>query len=250
MGMLAIIPARGGSKRIPRKNIKPFCGKPIISYSIEIAHQCKCFDEIMVSTDDEEIAKIAGQYGAKVPFMRSPENSNDHAGLFEVFKEVYDEYSKRGRKFTTLCSLLPTVPFIRTDRILSGGDLLDKGKFDSVLAVTRFSYPIWRALERNDNNTSVRMIWPENYPKRSQDFSPVYHDAGRFYWINPERCFPKGRLYTDNTGSIEIPESEVQDIDTIEDWNIAEFKYEYLFSQTSPSSRHGPRMRTNKQHLK
>jgi len=237
MKMLAIIPDRGGSKRIPKKNIRLFCGKPIISYSIEIAQRCNCFDEVMVSTDSEEIAEIACQYGAKVPFMRSPETSNDYAGLVEVINEVYTEYLKRGRKFITLCCLLPTVPFVRTDRILRGRDLLAKENFDSVLSVTRFSYPIWRALERNDGSTAVKMIWPENYPKRSQDFSPVYHDAGRFYWINPDQCLPKKRLYTDKTGSIEVPESEVQDIDTDEDWKISEFKHRYFFlAAVAPSA--------------
>jgi pseudaminic acid cytidylyltransferase len=230
MTLLAIIPARGGSKRIPKKNIKEFCGKPIISYSIDSALRCNCFDEIMVSTDNEEIAKISRQYGAKVPFLRSKENSNDHAGLIDVLKEVSDEYLKLDKNFPTVCCLLPTVPFLKTDRIIEGKELLIQGKFDSVVSVTRFSYPIWRGFERHSDDSTIKMIWPENYKKRSQDFPPVFHDAGKFYWINLNVCIAKGQIFTDHTGSIEIPESEAQDIDTTEDWKIAEQKYKVFIN--------------------
>jgi pseudaminic acid cytidylyltransferase len=220
---LAIIPARGGSKRIPRKNIREFCGKPIIAYSIETALQSGLFDDVMVSTDDAEIAQIARQYGATIPFMRSPETANDHAGIFEVLREVLDRYARKERRFTQVCCLLPTAPLLLESDLREALELLKREDFDSVFPVTTFSYPILRALTRDGDRT--RMIWPENYAARSQDLQPAFHDCGLFYWINALRILPKGRMFTDNSGTIVLPETRVQDVDTEEDWKICELKY-------------------------
>jgi len=223
---LAIIPARGGSKRIPRKNIRLFCGKPIIAYSIETARQSDCFDEIMVSTDDLEIAEIAKKYGAKVPFLRTPETANDHAGLADVILEVLEQYLQAGRTFEAVCCILPTAPLLQRQDLLMAGDLLKSEKFDSVFPVVRFSYPIQRALKRDGEHTA--MMWPENYAARSQDLEPAYHDCGLFYWLTTEGVIAQKRIFTDNSGSIELPETRVQDMDTEADWRICEMKYQLL----------------------
>jgi N-acylneuraminate cytidylyltransferase len=227
MTSLAIIPARGGSKRIPRKNIKSFCGKPILSYSIAAARESGCFDEIMVSTDDPEIAEIARLNGATVPFLRSEATSNDHAGILEVLQEVVERYrTESGKSFDSICCILPTAPLILHADIARARSILDSGHFDSVFPVVRFSYPILRSLKMDGDRVS--MIWPENYSKRSQDLSPAFHDVGQFYWMRPEPCFSKGRVFTDNSSGIEIPELRVQDIDTDEDWRICELKHRFL----------------------
>jgi pseudaminic acid cytidylyltransferase len=223
LNSLAIIPARGGSKRIPRKNIKEFLGKPIISYTIQAAVSSNLFDEVMVSTDDEEIASVATQFGAKVPFMRSKENSDDYATTADVLREVVTSYEKKGSKFTNACCLYATAPFIKSERLLEGHAKLTSGNFDSVFPIVRFSYPIWRALQTTGNRVS--MIWEENLTKRSQDLPPAFHDAGQWYWFNCQALLKKGRLWTDNSFGLEISELEVQDIDTETDWKLAELKY-------------------------
>lgn len=223
---VAIIPARGGSKRIPRKNIRPFLGRPIIAYSIETAINSGLFDEVMVSTDDQEIATIAKEYGAHVPFFRSPETSNDHAGIAEVIREVLLRYEELGSKFDLFCCILPTAPLIIAEDLKGAKVALEKGAFDSVFPVVRFSYPIQRALRRENGRTV--MIWPENYNKRSQDLEPAYHDCGQFYWMGTEAFLNAGKIFTDKSGSIELPEIRVQDIDTEEDWKICEMKHSLL----------------------
>jgi len=221
MNNLAIIPARGGSKRIPRKNIKEFLGKPIIAYSIQVALQSELFEEVMVSTDDDEIADISKKYGATVPFLRSKENSDDYATLADVIKEVIDYYTQKNIKFDYGCCILPTSPLLKTNRLVEGFDLLKKKNFDSVKPIVKFSYPIQRALKFKNN--AVEMIDPKFKRTRSQDIQPAYHDAGQFYWFK----FNVG-LNSAKKGALIIPEIEAQDIDTIEDWKIAEFKYKYL----------------------
>jgi N-acylneuraminate cytidylyltransferase len=221
---LAVIPARGGSKRIPRKNIKLFNGRPILSYSIAAALESGLFDEVMVSTDDQEIAEIARAAGATVPFFRRPETANDHAGILEVLKEVVEDYrTLRGTEFEFVCCLLPTAPLLRVEDLKTSHEKLISEGWDSVFPVVRFGYPILRSLTV-ENGRAV-MNWPENYPNRSQDLPPAFHDVGQFYWIRPERCFALGRIFTENSGVIELPETRVQDIDTEEDWKIAELKY-------------------------
>lgn len=223
---IAIITARGGSKRIPRKNIKDFLGKPIIAYSIAAALDAGCFDEVMVSTDDKEIAEIAQRFGAKVPFLRSAEASNDFATTEEVLIEVLNEYRQRGEVFEHACCLYPTAPFVTAEKLSSGHDLLLKTGADTVLPVVRFGYPIQRAMKIEDNRLS--MIWPEHINSRSQDLMTAYHDSGQFYFIKINRFLGTRRLFSDFTVPIELPESEVQDIDSEEDWKIAEMKYQML----------------------
>lgn len=228
---LAIIPARGGSKRIPRKNIKDFLGKPIISYSIEAAISSGLFDEVMVSTDDDEIKEISIRHGAKVPFLRSAKNSTDFATTLNVIEEVVTEYNNRGRTFGIGCCLYPTAPFITLQKLNEAHELLISNRFDSVFPVLRFSAPIQRSL-RLGANKKVEMFYPEHLHSRSQDLEPAFHDAGQYYWVNIKPVLEKQKLWTDNSGGIEIGEMEGQDIDTLEDWTMAELKYKLLY-QTS-----------------
>ena len=223
MSNLAIIPARGGSKRIPRKNIKDFLGKPIIAYSIEAALKSGLFDEVMVSTDDIEIAEIALKYGAKVPFFRSEEASSDFASTLEVLKEVVNQYKNElKRDFDLICCIYPTAPLIKATHLKSGLDLLLRNGFDSVFPIVAFSYPIWRCFEVLDNG-KTNMVWPECQGARSQDLKTVYHDAGQWYWLNMNEIIDQ--IFTLNSGSVTLHESEVQDIDNYSDWILAEMKY-------------------------
>ncbi|MEO4797176.1 pseudaminic acid cytidylyltransferase [Bacteroides uniformis] len=225
MKNIAIIPARGGSKRIPRKNIKSFLGKPIIAYSIEAALQSGLFDEVMVSTDDEEIAEIACGYGAKVPFMRSAETSNDYAGLADVIDEVIDTYKSQGTHFDNWCCVLSTAPFITSSLLIDAYDKFVNSGFDSLRPVVRFSYPVQRAFKMTDNG-EVSFINSEYAATRSQDLMPMYHDAGLFYWGTVSKGFHGKRW-----GGLEIDEKVCQDIDTEEDWVFAEMKYKLLISK-------------------
>lgn len=220
---VAIITARGGSKRIPRKNIKEFLGFPIIKYSIEAALESGCFDEVMVSTDDEEIAAVARSFGAVVPFMRSAENANDFAGTAEVISEVVVEYRNRGRVFESLCCIYPTAPFVNAQKLSQAMSMLRESGADCVLPVVAYSYPIQRSLKIEDGR--VMMLWPENYAKRSQDLMPVYHDCGQFYCMKTNSLLEQMKLFAEQTVPVIVPESEVQDIDNEEDWKIAEMKY-------------------------
>lgn len=229
MKTLAIIPARGGSKRIPGKNIKHFIGKPIIYYSIDNAIKSKLFDEVMVSTDDVVITNMAKQYHAQVPFIRSNETANDFAPLSVVIEEVLHSYLMQGKEFDFVCCLLPTAPLVTISRILESFELLKKNNFDSVFPVVRFSYPIQRALKIENNQVS--MIWPENMLARSQDLMPAYHDSGQFYWLNVKRFLESKKIFAANSGVIVLSELEVQDIDTEDDWKIAEIKFELLNKQ-------------------
>lgn len=224
---LAIIPARGGSKRIPRKNIRDFCGQPIIKYSIDAANRTKIFDEVMVSTDDPEISEIARTSGAQVPFLRTPETANDHATLAEVFREVVLQYKTIGQEFKYFCCVFATAPFVSPKRLTEGYELLLSTGADSVLPVTRFSYPIQRA-SKITNDGCLEMFWPENYNLRSQDLEASYHDCGQFCWMKVSSLLEQMKAYADHTVPLVLPESEVQDIDSEEDWAIAEFKYKFL----------------------
>lgn len=223
MNNLAIIPARGGSKRIPRKNIRPFAGRPILAYSIEAALQSGLFSEVMVSTDDAEIAETALRYGATVPFMRSPENANDFAPTLAVIQEVLQQYEPR--RFDLGCCIYATAPLIQPAQLKDGLQLLQQNDYDVVFPVVAFSYPVWRALDRTPDG-KTKMQWPEYQMSRSQDLSPLYHDAGQWYWFNPQRL--STGLFTPNTGTIVLSEDQVQDIDTPTDWRLAEMKYHLL----------------------
>jgi len=226
MPNIAIIPARGGSKRVPRKNIKDFLGKPILAYSIEAALNSRLFEEVMVSTDDEEIANVAIKYGAKVPFMRSKTNSDDYATTMDVINEVLNNYKERqGKHFQFVCCIYPTAPLIETNHLKEGFSNLIKNNFTSVFPVVAFSYPVWRGFAISDNGTTS-MIWPEYLNSRSQDLQTVYHDAGQWYWFNNEKL--KNWEWPENTGTLILSEEHVQDIDTITDWKLAEIKYTLL----------------------
>jgi N-acylneuraminate cytidylyltransferase len=225
---VAIITARGGSKRIPGKNIKDFRGKPIITYSIETALKSGLFDYVMVSTDDAAIAEIARKAGAEVPFMRSEKNADDFSGTADVIVEVLGELNRSGKNFDTACCIYPTAPFISTESLKESFDLLTKKEFDTVFPVCAFSYPIQRGLEM-DEAAKIKMIWPENELKRSQDLKQSYHDAGQFYWLQVNRFLSARKIFTPNSGAIILSELQVQDIDNETDWKIAELKHSLLF---------------------
>jgi N-acylneuraminate cytidylyltransferase len=230
MNRICIIPARGGSKRIPRKNIRPFLGRPIIACSIDAALESGLFDVVMVSTEDEEIAGVARSLGAEVPFPRSEENSGDMAMTVPVLLEVLDRYEAGGVVFPVVCCLYPTAPFVTSARLRQASELLEAGEADAVVPVVRFSYPIQRALRMSEEGT-MRMFWPENYNCRSQDLEPAYHDAGQFYFLRTAALRAQRRLFPDTTIPVVLPESEVQDIDSAEDWAMAEWKCRWLREQ-------------------
>lgn len=220
---IAIIPARGGSKRIPRKNIKDFLGKPIIAYSIEAAIKSKLFDEVMVSTDDEEIAAIARQCGANVPFARSSENANDYATTVDVLVEVLESYKALNRTFEIGCCIYPTAPFVSTEILQKSYQILDNEKLDSIYPIQKFSFPPQRGVVFDEKK--LRWQNPENAQVRSQDLTPIYHDAGQFYFFKTEKLLKNRSILTQNTSGIVISEMDAHDIDNEEDWKIAEFKY-------------------------
>ena len=226
MPRVAIITARGGSKRIPRKNVKMFLGFPIIKYSIDAALSSGMFDEVMVSTDDQEIADIAKSFGATIPFLRSAKTSDDYATTADVIEEVIMTYREQGKDFEQLCCIYPTAPFVTAEKLKRGMELLSQTGADSVLPVVRFSYPIQRSLKIEDGKAS--MFWPENYNARSQDLTPAYHDAGQFYCLNTKSILEQKKLFASHTIPMEMSELEVQDIDNEEDWKLAEVKYSFL----------------------
>ena len=224
MGNICIIPARGGSKRIPRKNIKEFLGKPIIAYSIKAALDSGLFDEVMVSTDDIEIADIAKKFGANVPFFRSTKNSDDFATTFDVIEEVIKVYKSQGKVFENICCIYSCAPFTTSEILLKAYDLLIQKKFDTVFPIIAYSFPIQRALRINQGKVS--MILEDNLNIRSQDLEKSFHDAGQFYWCNTKQLIISEKLINSNSGGIEISELDAQDIDTNRDWNLAELKYQ------------------------
>ena len=221
-----MITARGGSKRIPRKNIKEFNGKPIIAYSIEAALGSGVFDEVMVSTDDEEIAEIAKKYGAKVPFLRSEKTANDFATTVDVIEEVLDTYKERGEEFDIFCCIYPTAPFITAKRLKEAVEELSASDADSLIPVVRFSYPPQRAMEIHDGKLVFRQ--PENLSKRSQDLEPHFHDAGQFYVVRSGSFYKNHGIMVGDILPMELSELEVQDIDNEVDWKLAELKYNLL----------------------
>lgn len=224
MSNLCIIPARGGSKRIPRKNIKYFLGKPILAYSIQAAIDSKLFDEVMVSTDDEEIADIAKKYGAKVPFIRSDKASDDFATIYDVVEEVIQNYKLNKKKFDNLCCIFSCAPFVTPDILNKTYAQLNDNNFDSVFPIIPYTFPIQRALRKIDGKIS--MIIEENLNVRSQDLEDTFHDAGQFYWFKTKKLLSSKKFLIPNTGGFEISELDAQDIDNDIDWRLAEIKFQ------------------------
>lgn len=224
MSNIAIIPARGGSKRIPRKNCKFFLGKPIIAYSIEAALKSNLFDEVMVSTDDTEIAEIATQYGANVPFFRSHKNSDDFATTYDVIEEVLNNYAKKEITFEYACCLYACAPLIQISDIKRAYEKLKEETWDSVFPVAPFSFPIQRAL--HFKNEKIEFVNHKFALTRSQDLEPTYHDVGQFYFMNTKVILDKKTVLTNNSSSIILEETMVQDIDNETDWKLAEIKYQ------------------------
>lgn len=227
-GSIAIITARGGSKRIPKKNIKVFCGKPIIAYSIEAAIQSGVFDEVMVSTDSEEIAEIAKVYGAKVPFMRSEKTSNDFATTADVLLEVLAEYEKLGETFEIMSCIYPTAPFVTADRLRQAYDIMKEDEnIPALMPVIPFSYPPQRGYLMKKG--ILQMQHPENLNKRSQDMEMLYHDCGQFYFYRIKDYLQTKGQYSEGIYPLLLDEMEVQDIDNETDWKLAELKYQLSF---------------------
>lgn len=226
MKILAIIPARGGSKRIPRKNIKDFAGQPIIKYSIDAAISAGFFNEIMVSTDDQEIAETAKSFGAKVPFLRSRENSIDTATTIPVLEEVINEYKKRGQEFDYVCCIYPTALFVTAEKLKLAKQMIIDNNAEAVIPVTKSSYPIQRALKIKDEK--AEMFWPENCNVRSQDLEPAYFDCGQFYFFKVSCLLEQKVLYPRHSVPLIVPGHESQDIDNEEDWKSAEMKFNLL----------------------
>lgn len=227
MTNIAVIPARGGSKRIPRKNIKPFAGRPILAWVLEAAREAGCFDALIVSTDDEEIASVAAEHGAEAPFVRPPDLSDDFAGIGPVVAHAADWYAQHRSKPDHVCCLLATAPFLLPSDLTSGLDRLVAGQKDYAFSVAEFPYPIQRAL-RIANNGEVAMFSPEHMTTRSQDLENAYHDAGQFYWGRHEAWIAQKPVFSSASLAIKLPRIRAQDIDTPEDWEISEQLFRVL----------------------
>ena len=223
---LAIIPARSGSKRIPHKNIKSFLGVPIIKYSIDKALEAGCFDEIMVSTDHKQIARLARVFQASIPFLRSREASTDFATTADVILEVLSQYSKVDKTFAYVCCIYPAAPFITAKKLLEGYYLLKKHDADAVIPVVQFSYPPQKLL--SIQNGFLKILNPSYINNRSQEFKPLFHDAGLFYWLKVKSFLKQKKIFMKKSAPLKISEMESQDINTPADWNLAELKYKIV----------------------
>lgn len=221
---LCIIPARGGSKRIPRKNIKMFCGKPMIVWSIETALRSACFDQVVVSTDDAEIADVARQYGASVPFMRPAELSDDHTGTIPVVRHAIEWFNAHGQKAEQICCLYATAPFVSIEDISRGMEILQGSDCDYVFSITSYAYPIQRAIRITEQGR-IEMFDPEHFNTRSQDLEAAFYDAGQFYWGRAEAWLQGQMIFGPNSLPVLLPRNRVQDIDTAEDWEQAEWLF-------------------------
>ncbi|MGL5103532.1 MAG: pseudaminic acid cytidylyltransferase [Plesiomonas sp.] len=228
---IALIPARGGSKRIPQKNIRPFAGKPIIAYSIEAALQASCFDAVIVSTDDPAIVEIAQQYGAEVPFMRPAEIANDYATTTDVIRHALLWFHQQQQPVDALCCLYATAPFVRAEDLLAGYHLLAQDDTDYVFSATRYSFPIQRAIKL-DAQQRVSMFQPEHLSTRSQDLPEAFHDAGQFYWGTADAFLNSKPIFSPAARAMILPRQRVQDIDTPEDWEYAELMFRLLHNES------------------
>jgi pseudaminic acid cytidylyltransferase len=230
---LAVIPARGGSKRIPRKNIKPFSGLPMIAWSIKAALQSKCFDRIIVSTDDAEIAQVAQAHGAEVPFVRPPELSDDHTGTIPVIAHAIDWQNNNGESAKEVCCIYATAPFVRAEDLQRGLITLQTTGAEYAFSVTSYAFPIHRAV-RITSDQRLEMFQPEHFGTRSQDLPEAWHDAGQFYWGKAQAWLQGKPLFSHDAAPVQLPRYRVQDIDTSEDWEHAE----WLFKAIQHQSRH------------
>ncbi|AMB85437.1 pseudaminic acid cytidylyltransferase [Pseudomonas agarici] len=228
---LAIIPARGGSKRIPRKNIKLFCAKPMIAWSIEAALQSGCFDQVIVSTDDEQIAEVARHYGATVPFMRPAQLSDDHTGTIPVIRHAIEWFNTQDQPVTHACCLYATAPFVGPEDLRRGFDILTDVGCDFAFSVTSYAFPIQRAIRLNAEGR-VEMFNPEHFNTRSQDLEEAYHDAGQFYWGRADAWLQGRTLFSPGSIPVTLPRHRVQDIDTPEDWVRAEWLFKAMQAET------------------
>lgn len=227
---LAVIPARGGSKRIPRKNIKSFCGKPMIAWSIEVALESDCFDQIIVSTDDAEIADVAREYGATVPFIRPAELSDDHTGTIPVVRHAIEWFKSQRQSPEQVCCLYATAPFVRAEDILRGLEALSDYDCDYAFPVTSYASPIQRAI-RITSVGRVEMFMSEHFNTRSQDLEEAYHDAGQFYWGYASAWLEGKVIFATGSAPVLLPRHRVQDIDTAEDWKRAEWMFKTMQAQ-------------------
>ena len=231
---LAVIPARGGSKRIPRKNIRDFCGKPIIAYSIETALESGLFDHVIVSTDDKEIAAVAREFDAEVPFIRPSNIADDHTGTNEVIKHAIQWYQQRGHGISLVCCIYATAPFVRVRYLKEGHDKLIDSQKSFAFSVTSFAFPIQRAVRINAKG-EVEAFWPEHIKSRSQDLEEAFHDAGQFYWGRARAFLNNEFTFSNVSIPVILPRLLVQDIDTLEDWRRAELMFEALKSSEASS---------------
>ena len=218
---ICIIPARGGSKRIPRKNIREFHGKPMIAWSIEVAKESGLFDRVVVSTDDKEIAEIAKSYGAEVPFLRTPELADDFTGTIPVVADAIRRLRLLGHNDSEICCIYPTAPFTTIHDLRDGFERLNTGHFSFVFSATTYSFPIFRSFHKRESG-GLEMVFPEHFNTRSQDLVEAYHDAGQFYWGTAEAWLTESVIFGSNSTLVEIPRWRVQDIDNEEDWMSAE----------------------------
>ena len=229
---LAVIPARGGSKRIKQKNIKQFFGRPILEYSIDAARKSELFEEIVVSTDSAEIAEVARKAGATVPTDRPAELSDHYSTIGQVMEHTLDWFGRERQVPDYACMLLATAPFVRPADLTAAFDKIVEGKCTTVVPITSFPYPIYRALEVTAESR-LKFLWPEHELTRSNDLPDAFHDTGQFYWINVDLYRKEPRLIGPNAGYIEIPRYLAQDIDTEEDWRTAELLYAAIQKTTS-----------------
>lgn len=223
---VAIIPARGGSKRIPRKNIKSFAGLPIIAYSIKAALESNLFDRIIVTTDDEEIADVARSFGAEIPFIRPKELSDDHTATIPVIAHAIQTLQKQS-VIHAVCCIYATAPFIRSQDIVTAYNALITQNKHYAFPVTTFPFPIFRSVKRDDAG-NIEMFWPQHFATRSQDLEEAYHDVGQFYWGTPDAWLGGKPIFSEAATTIVLPRHLVQDIDTPEDWHRAELMHKVL----------------------
>lgn len=229
---LAVIPARGGSKRIPRKNIKPFYGLPMIAWSIKAALQSRCFDRVMVSTDDAEIAQVAQVHGAEVPFVRPPELSDDHTGTIPVIAHAIDWQNQNGKQAQEVCCIYATAPFVQAEDLQRGLQTLYSTGAEYALSVTSYAFPIQRAV-RITSDQRLEMFQPEHFGSRSQDLPEAWHDAGQFYWGKAQAWLQGKPLFSHDAAPVQLPRHRVQDIDTLEDFERAEWLFKAMQAQAT-----------------